>query len=81
MLMIILNKIRKTIKNLIIKSIKYYQVYVSPRYGRKCRFTPSCSEYTIQAIDKYGIIVGSIKAIIRIVKCNPLVKGGYDPLK
>ena len=46
-----------------------------------CRFTPTCSEYGYQAIEKYGIIKGGIKTLIRILRCNPFSKGGHDPLK
>ena len=46
-----------------------------------CRFTPTCSEYTYQAISKYGILQGSLKGLFRIIKCNPLSKSGSDPLK
>lgn len=46
-----------------------------------CRFKPTCSEYTYQAVEKYGIIKGGIKAIWRVLRCNPLSKGGWDPLK
>ena len=53
--------------------------YLYP-YGY-CRFRPTCSEYTIQAIRKYGLIKGGIKAIWRIIRCNPWNKGGWDPLK
>lgn len=50
-------------------------------FGYRCKFYPTCSEYTKQAIDKYGIIKGIFLGIKRIVKCNPFSKGGYDPLK
>lgn len=46
-----------------------------------CRFTPSCSEYSAQAIEKYGIIKGGLMASWRILRCNPWNKGGYDPIK
>ena len=46
-----------------------------------CKFYPTCSEYTKQAVEKYGVIKGGTKGIIRILKCNPFSKGGYDPLK
>jgi len=46
-----------------------------------CRFAPTCSEYTYQAIDKYGVIKGSFLGLKRIVRCHPWNKGGYDPLK
>lgn len=45
-----------------------------------CRFTPTCSEYTYMAVEKHGIIKGSILGIMRILRCNPLTKGGYDPV-
>ena len=51
--------------------INLYQKYISGLFGKKCRFYPTCSEYTKQAIDKYGIIKGSLKGIKRILKCNP----------
>ena len=61
--------------------IEFYQKHVSGIFGRKCRFYPTCSEYTKQAIDKYGIIIGSFKGLKRILKCNPFFKGGVDKLK
>ena len=50
------------------------------RSHSKCRFLPTCSDYGIEAINKYGSIKGSILTIKRIMRCNPLSKGGYDPL-
>jgi putative membrane protein insertion efficiency factor len=46
-----------------------------------CRFYPTCSQYAIDSLNKYGILKGSIKAIYRILRCNPFNKGGYDPVK
>ena len=46
-----------------------------------CRFTPTCSQYGVEAIDKYGIIKGGLKTSWRIIRCNPWNKGGYDPVK
>lgn len=60
--------------------INIYQKYISSHTKRHCRFYPTCSEYAKQAIDKYGIIKGSFKAIKRIIRCNPLSKGGVDKL-
>jgi hypothetical protein len=70
--------------------IKFYQKIFSPDhsfwsktvypYGY-CRFYPSCSEYSYQAIEKYGIFKGSFMSIKRIFRCNPFSKGGFDPLK
>jgi len=69
--------------------IKIYQKTLSPDHGifknyliiSKCRFYPSCSEYTYSAIEKYGFLKGFLKGINRIKKCHPWNKGGYDPLK
>lgn len=68
-------------RKIVIHLIKLYQRYISPLLGNNCRFIPTCSEYTRQAVDKYGIIKGSLKAIKRILKCHPFNDGGYDPLK
>lgn len=68
------------LKNIFIKIIKTYQVF-SSMYPPKCRFHPSCSNYTIQAINKYGILKGSFKSSVRLCKCHPFHSGGYDPVK
>ena len=49
--------------------------------GVNCKYNPTCSEYMKQAIEKYGCVIGVCKGFIRILKCNPFSKGGYDPLK
>ena len=71
-------------KKFIIMIINGYQKHISSWLdvkGIKCKYYPTCSEYTKQAIEKYGVIKGSILGAIRILKCNPFSKGGYDPLK
>lgn len=68
-------------KKIAILLIKLYQKVISPMKPRTCRFYPSCSEYSIQAISKYGFINGGYKSIRRILRCNPFNPGGYDPLK
>ena len=60
--------------------IRIYQQTLSPIIGRSCRFTPSCSEYTIEAIKEYGSFKGWIMGVKRILRCNPFCKGGYDPV-
>lgn len=64
--------------------IRFYQKYISKvlqYFGVNCKYYPSCSEYTKQAIQKYGVTKGLILGIKRIFKCNPFSKGGYDPLE
>lgn len=71
-------------KIILIKLINGYQKYISVWLENRnihCKFYPTCSEYTKQAIQKYGAIKGTIKGIKRILRCNPLSKGGYEPLK
>ena len=60
--------------------IRGYKKWISPFFGQRCRFYPSCSEYMYMAIDKYGIIRGLLMGLYRILRCNPLCKGGYDPV-
>ena len=71
-------------KNIFIKMINWYQKNISMWLESKnirCKYYPTCSEYTKQAIDKYGVIKGVFLGILRILRCNPFSKGGYDPLK
>lgn len=65
---------------LLIWLIRFYQKNISPRKISCCRFTPTCSAYAIEAIQKRGVIVGTALSIWRILRCNPLCKGGYDPV-
>ena len=60
--------------------IRLYQLTLSPLLPPSCRFTPSCSHYTYEAIDKYGLIKGSWMGFKRILRCNPFNAGGYDPV-
>ncbi|MBR3325518.1 MAG: membrane protein insertion efficiency factor YidD [Clostridia bacterium] len=71
-------------KKLMLLLIKFYQRGISPvisASGHHCKYYPSCSEYMKQAIVKYGVFKGFFLGIIRLLKCNPFSKGGYDPLK
>ena len=73
-------KIRAALQWLIIKTIRGYQIFISPMIGQRCRFTPTCSHYAIQAIISHGIVKGCWLAGLRLIKCQPLSKGGYDPV-
>ena len=68
------------IKNLLIKIIVIYRRYISPFKKPCCRFMPTCSEYAIEALRKYGVIKGLYLSVKRILKCHPFHKGGYDPV-
>jgi hypothetical protein len=59
--------------------VRAYQKFLSPIFGGQCRFHPSCSQYFILAVEKYGVISGSLRGAWRILKCQPFHRGGYDP--
>jgi putative membrane protein insertion efficiency factor len=67
-------------KKIAIILIKGYRLFISPLKPPTCRFVPTCSEYALQAIEKYGTIRGGIMAIRRILRCHPFHPGGYDPV-
>jgi hypothetical protein len=67
-------------KCFLVMLIRLYQKVLSPVKGQTCRFYPSCSEYSVQAIQKFGLTKGSWKAIKRIFKCHPFHPGGHDPV-
>ena len=65
----------------LVKVIKLYQILISPHLGSNCKFSPTCSNYAIEALKKHGLIKGLYLALIRILKCNPWNKNcGYDPV-
>ncbi len=67
-------------KYVMIYLIKFYRKFISPLLGSNCRFYPTCSQYSLQAIEKYGAIKGGYLSVKRILKCHPFHPGGYDPL-
>ncbi|WP_407306038.1 membrane protein insertion efficiency factor YidD [Desulfosporosinus sp. SB140] len=67
-------------KCLLVLVLRFYQKFISPLKGQTCRFYPTCSEYSIQALQKYGLFRGSYKSIVRILKCHPFHPGGHDPV-
>ena len=60
--------------------IRLYRRYVSPHTPPACRFTPTCSQYALTAIDRFGAVKGGWLALKRILRCNPFCRGGYDPV-
>ena len=67
-------------KRVLIALVRGYKKYISPLLPPSCRFTPTCSEYAMEALQKHGALKGSMLAIWRILRCNPFCKGGYDPV-
>ncbi|ELV07513.1 membrane protein insertion efficiency factor YidD [Wohlfahrtiimonas chitiniclastica] len=67
-------------KTILIGLIKLYQLILSPWVGQQCRFTPSCSNYSIEAIQKYGAIKGCWLTFKRLIRCHPFCDGGKDPV-
>lgn len=68
-------------KKVIINLIKFYRKNISPMSPPKCKYIPTCSQYAIESIEKYGVFKGCILAFWRIIRCNPFSKGGFDPVK
>ncbi len=73
-------KVRYYAGKTILFPVKFYQTYISPAMPGKCRFTPTCSNYYVQAVEKYGPVKGSYLGIRRILRCHPFHEGGYDPV-
>lgn len=71
---------KNIIKKAFIAFIKFYQMAISPYFPACCRFRPTCSQYAITAIERFGPFKGGWMAIKRLHRCNPLFKGGYDPV-
>ena len=67
-------------KKMLIKLIRTYQK-IPGNFHYNCKFIPTCSEYAIEAIERYGAVKGLIISLKRLIRCNPFSKGGYDPLK
>ena len=67
-------------KKILITMIRFYQKYLSPLKTTKCPYQPTCSNYGLEAIQKYGAFKGGILTLWRIIRCNPFSKGGYDPV-
>jgi len=69
-----------TLRRIFILPVRAYQICISPLLGSCCRFHPSCSQYTIEAIETHGVIKGIWLGTKRIARCNPLCNGGFDPV-
>ena len=67
-------------KKFVTSAIRFYQRQISPLSPPRCRYIPTCSEYALEAVERYGAVKGSWLAAKRILRCNPFHKGGYDPV-
>jgi len=67
-------------KTILIYLIRFYQKYLSPLKSTKCPYYPTCSQYGLEAVQKYGAVRGGLLALWRILRCNPFSRGGYDPV-
>lgn len=67
-------------RHLLIGIIRAYQYLLSPWWGSQCRFTPTCSHYAVEALERHGALSGSWLAARRILRCHPWSAGGYDPV-
>ncbi len=71
--------VTESVTTILMLCVRLYQIFLSPMMGQWCRFTPTCSQYYIRAVGKYGPIWGSIKGALRICRCHPFHPGGHDP--
>jgi len=71
----------RPIRTLVLLPIRLYQRLLSPVFGERCRYYPSCSEYAAQAVSGFGILRGSVLAGWRLLRCNPWSRGGVDPVE
>ena len=68
-------------RRLALAALRAYQRHVSPLLPPACRYTPTCSEYAIEAVERYGAFRGGLLAARRLVSCHPFARGGYDPVR
>lgn len=69
------------LRMLLVWSIRGYQILISPAIPRRCKYYPSCSQYAVDALTQYGVLRGIVLAGWRLLRCNPLSYGGYDPVE
>lgn len=67
-------------KGVLLKSIRFYQTFLSPLWQPTCRFYPSCSNYAYEAVERHGVFRGGWLAVKRIARCHPFHPGGFDPV-
>jgi len=67
-------------KTLVLGTLRTYKRWISPLFPPSCRYVPTCSEYAIEAVERFGVLRGGFMAFLRLLRCHPFVKGGYDPV-
>jgi uncharacterized protein len=70
----------KAFKTVVLHLLRGYKWAISPWLGPACRYVPTCSEYAMEAVEIHGVFRGGVMALWRVLRCHPLVKGGYDPV-
>lgn len=68
------------VRNAVLLLLRAYKWLVSPMLRPACRYVPTCSEYAMEAVERYGVMRGGVKAIGRLLRCQPFAKGGFDPV-
>ncbi len=71
---------RRVIQRAALQILRGYKWAISPMFPPACRYIPTCSEYAMEAIEHFGVLRGGVKTAMRVLRCNPLAKGGYDPV-
>jgi len=71
---------RDFVKRVTLQLLRGYKWAISPMFPPACRYTPTCSEYAMEAVERYGVLRGGLKTTGRILRCHPFAKGGYDPV-
>jgi uncharacterized protein len=71
---------REFTKLVVLQLLRTYKWAISPMFPPACRYVPTCSEYAMEAVDRYGALRGSAVAMLRLLRCHPFAKGGYDPV-
>jgi uncharacterized protein len=72
---------RRFAKLVVLQLLRAYQWAISPMFPPSCRYVPTCSEYAMEAVDRFGVLRGGLMAMWRLLRCHPFVRGGYDPVK
>lgn len=72
--------LRETMKKVVVALLRGYKWALSPLLPAACRYVPSCSEYAMEAVARYGVLLGGLRAAWRLLRCHPFASGGYDPV-